>query len=273
MIRQLDPLVSLPATDVPRAVRFYTETLGCKAMVEHPETGFYLFQLPEGHGWLGIHRHPGPLPPSDPEGIWVWLWVKDLVTAREELTAKGIRFLGEAKPLGPGIEQPFIDTEGNVLRLYEPMNRLERSVEIAASPEEVFQALTTAAAIERWFSAIDDVEFEARAGGAVRFRDPTFGDVEGVITAWDPPRGLTVEFSQNWPRILEYRLTAEGRNTRLVVRQSEFDLIRDRDFGIPGLIEHLDQALLVLTTLAKAGGLALGAVEVARAVKDQLKGS
>lgn len=271
MIRQLDPLVSFPATDLARAVRFYTEVLGCRAVVAEQEAGFYIFQLPDGHGCLGVHRHPGALPAPDPEGIWVWVWVANLEEARERLERQGIRFLGEPRALGPGREQAFVDTEGNVLRLYEPLDRVERSVLIEAPAATVFEALTTAAAIERWFSILDDVVFEARAGGTVSFRDPTFGDVRGTVAVWEPSRQLVIDFTQNWPRRLEYHLTAEKTGTRLEVRQSGFDLIRDRDFGIPGLIEHLDQALAVLTTAAQAGGMLYGAVEVAKSVREQIR--
>jgi uncharacterized protein YndB with AHSA1/START domain/predicted enzyme related to lactoylglutathione lyase len=271
MISQVDPLVSFPATNLARAVRFYTEVLGCQAVVAEEEAGFYIFQLPAGHGCLGLHRHPGPLSVPDPHGIWVWVWVTSLEDARERLERQGIRFLGDPRELGPGREQAFVDTEGNVLRLYEPLDRVERSVVIEAPAAAVFEALTTAAAIELWFSVLDDVVFEARPGGSVRFRDPTFGEVHGTISVFEPSRRLAIEFTQNWPRRLEYHLTPEETGTRLEVRQSGFDLIRDRDFGIPGLIEHLDQALAVLTAAVQAGGMLLGAVEVAKHMREQLR--
>jgi uncharacterized protein YndB with AHSA1/START domain/predicted enzyme related to lactoylglutathione lyase len=252
MLRQVDPLISFPATDLRRAVRFYTDVLGCKTVIEKEDFGFYLFQLPEGSGCLGLHRHPGPLPPPDPLGLWVWVWVTDLEEARLRLEHEGVRIMGEAQELGPGRELAFVDTEGNVLRLYQPLDRVERSVVIAAPAEAVFQALSSATAIEQWFSVLDDVTFEARQGGVVSFRDPTFGEVRGTVTTWEPPHRLVVEFTQNWPRRLEYNLSPEPAGTRVDLRHSGFDLIRDRDFGIPGLIEHLDQALVLLGTLARA---------------------
>jgi len=271
MIRRLDPLVSFPATDLSRAVSFYTEALGCKAVITEAEAGFYIFQLPEGHGCLGLHRHSGPLPSPDPQGIWVWVWVSSLEEARERLERQGIRFLGAPAELGPGREQAFLDTEGNVLRLYEPLDRVERSVLVEAPAATVFEALTTAGAIERWFSVLDDVVFEARLGGTVSFRDPTFGEVRGRVTEWEPSHKLVVDFTQNWPRRLEYLLSPESSGTRVEVRQSGFDLIRDRDFGIPGLIEDLDQALALLSAAAQAGGMLYGAVEVARNMREQLR--
>jgi uncharacterized protein YndB with AHSA1/START domain len=197
--------------------------------------------------------------------------VASLDEARGRLEREGIRILGEPRELGPGFEQAFVDTEGNVLRLYEPLDRVERSLVVEAPAEAVFGALTTAAAIERWFSTLDDVSFDPRLGGVVSFRDPMFGEVRGSVTAWEPARRLVVEFTQNWPRRLEYVLSPEKTGTRLEVRQTGFDLIRERDFGIPGLIEHLDQALALLTALAKAGGMVYGAVDLARTVRDEIR--
>jgi predicted enzyme related to lactoylglutathione lyase/uncharacterized protein YndB with AHSA1/START domain len=247
MIRQLDSLVSFPATDLPRAVTFYTGVLGLEPVVEVPEEGFYIFRFPEGDGVIGIHRHPGPLPPADLAGIWSWLRVENLEGTVARLTAAGVVMLDQPSELGPGRQQAFRDSEGNVLRLYEPIDRVERSVTIEAPAEAVFAALTTASAIERWFSTIDDVRFEPRLGGAVSFLDPTFGPVRGAVEQWDPPRGLRIAFAGNWPSVLEYRLIAGAVGTKLTVVQTGFAPIRDRDFGIPELIERLDAALRELT--------------------------
>lgn len=249
MIRQLDPMISFPATDVPRAVRFYTEVLGATPVVEVPEQGFYIFRLPEGDGVIGLHQHPGPLPPPDLHGTWTWLQVASREQMIARLRAAGATILDEPSELGPGTQQAFLDSEGNVLRLYEPIDRVERSIEIRAPIDQVFAAITTAASIERWFASIDNVQFEGRAGGRVAFIDPTFGDVEGAVTAWNPPTGLQIAFSRNWPATLEYRLQQRGTVTRLTVVQEGFAPIRDRDFGIPGLIEQLDAALTRLTGL------------------------
>jgi predicted enzyme related to lactoylglutathione lyase/uncharacterized protein YndB with AHSA1/START domain len=247
MIRQLDPLLSFPATDLPRAVHFYTAILGAIPVVEVPDEGFYIFRLPEGDGLIGLHRHEGPLGRPDPGGIWCWFRVADLEEAIDRVRAAGATILDEPSELGPGRHQAFLDPEGNVLRFYEPIDRVERSIDIHAPIARVFSAITTAETIERWFASIDNVAFEAKGGGAVSFLDPVFGPVEGAITAWDPPTGLTIAFTRNWPSQLEYRLHEAGDVTTLTVVQHGFAPIRDRDFGIPGLIEQVDAALARLS--------------------------
>lgn len=243
MIRQLDPLLSLPALDVPRAVRFYTGVLGLEPVVEVPEIGFYIFRFPEGEGLIGLHRHPGPMPTADLDGIMCWLRTPSLEATVARLTAAGVTMLDEPSEMGPGRHQAFRDTEGNVLRLFEPIDRVERSITIDAPAEAVFAALTTASSIERWFSTIDNVEFEPKLGGQVAFLDPVFGQVRGSIDQWNPPRGLRVQFTENWPSTLQYQLAPDGGGTRVTVIQVGFAPIRDRDFGIPALIESLDAAL------------------------------
>lgn len=249
MIRQLDPLLSFPATDLPRAVRFYTTVLGARPIVEEAALGFYIFQLPAGEGMLGLHHHPGPLPAPDPHGIWCWVWVAVLEEATERLRLAGVTLIGEPSELGPGRQQAFVDSEGNVLRLYEPLDRVERQITIKAPASHVFAALTTASAMERWFSTIDDVVFEPRLGGTVSFRDPTFGPVTGRITEWNQPHQLAIAFGENWPARLEYRLHESSGATTLTVVQTDFAPIRARDVGIPDLILRLDNALGQLSTI------------------------
>jgi uncharacterized protein YndB with AHSA1/START domain len=145
-----------------------------------------------------------------------------------------------------------------VLRLYEPVREVRRSIVIDAPAHLVFAAVTDPAQIERWFASIDDVTFEARVGGRVSFIDPAFGRAEGRVTAIEPNRRLVVEFSANWPARLEFTMLAEARKTRLEVRQEGFDQVRDRDVGIPTMIRGLEAALEALNRLvvkpARAGG-------------------
>jgi uncharacterized protein YndB with AHSA1/START domain len=154
-----------------------------------------------------------------------------------------------------------------VLRFYASLKEVRRGVDIAAPPAKVFEALTTAAMIERWFSVLDDVVLEPRVGGRVTFRDPVFGMVEGRVTALEPDARLAIEFAKNWPTHLEFNVRATPAGCRLDVWQHGFEGIEDRDFGIPGMIEHLDAALLLLAELAKIGFTAAAVVSAADAMR------
>jgi len=256
MIRSVDPLISLPATDPARAFRFYTEVLGLTPLYENHATGFFIFGgsgYREGAPTVGVHKHEGTIAPPQQQGVWCWLDVESIDTARGRLERAGVRFVGDVEPYGPGFQVPFLDSEGNVLRLWQQIQEVRRAIDIDVRPESVFRALTEPELIERWFASIDDVQLDARVGGAVSFVDPLFGRVTGRVTALEAPRRLAIEFAENWPAYLEFTVSPRGRGSRLEVHQYGFDAIRDRDFGIPGLIEHLDAALAVLQRLAEIG--------------------
>jgi uncharacterized protein YndB with AHSA1/START domain/predicted enzyme related to lactoylglutathione lyase len=256
VIRSVDPLISLPATDPARAFRFYTEVLGLAPLFENREAGFYIFGgsgYREGAPTVGVHKHEGAIAPPTQQGVWCWLDVESIDAARQRLERSGVRFLGDVEPYGPGFQIAFLDSEGNVLRLWQQIQEVRRGVDIDVRPDSVFRALTEPELIERWFASIDDVRMDARVGGKVSFTDPVFGHVTGRVTALDAPRHLAIEFAENWPTHLEFTVTAHGDGSRLEVHQYGFDAIRDRDFGIPGMIEHLDLALSVLQRLVEVG--------------------
>ncbi|WP_432546687.1 SRPBCC family protein [Kineococcus sp. SYSU DK004] len=71
--------------------------------------------------------------------------------------------------------------------------RLEFSVEVPGTPEQVWQAIATAAGMNAWFLP---TEMEERAGGSLRFTmGPDMGS-DGRVTGWDPPRRLVYE--EDW---------------------------------------------------------------------------
>lgn len=247
MIRSIDPLISLPARDLAHAHRFYSETLGMMATYENAEAGFYVYAGDrEQKTMIGVHGCETPAPSEEAQNIWFWLHVDDIDLVRGSLEQQGVRFLGEKADLGPGMEQRFVDSEGNVLRFYERWRETLREVDIDAPATAVWDALTQASLIERWFATIDDVVVDARVGGTVSFTDPIFGRVVGRVTAFDAPRRLTIDFSENWPTYLEFTLVERSGSTHLQVRQHGFDAIADRDFGIPSLREKIDQGIRAL---------------------------
>lgn len=75
--------------------------------------------------------------------------------------------------------------------------RLEFSVEVPGTPEQVWQAIATAQGMSAWFVP---TEMEEREGGSLRFTmGPEMGS-EGHVTRWDPPRRLVYE--EDWAALM-----------------------------------------------------------------------
>jgi uncharacterized protein YndB with AHSA1/START domain len=64
---------------------------------------------------------------------------------------------------------------------------LSKEIEIAASPEEVWEAITTGPGIDGWFLGTGN-EVDPRLGGRVRISFGEAGAGESTITAWEPMR-------------------------------------------------------------------------------------
>jgi uncharacterized protein YndB with AHSA1/START domain len=75
--------------------------------------------------------------------------------------------------------------------------RLEFSVEVPGTPEQVWQAIATAKGMSAWFLP---TELEERAGGSLRFTmGPEMGS-DGQVAGWDPPRRLVYE--EDWAALM-----------------------------------------------------------------------
>jgi uncharacterized protein YndB with AHSA1/START domain len=75
--------------------------------------------------------------------------------------------------------------------------RLEFSVEVPGTPEQVWDAIATARGMSAWFTP---TELEEREGGALHFTmGPEMGS-DGHVTGWDPPRRL--EYEEDWAALM-----------------------------------------------------------------------
>ncbi|WP_182112922.1 MULTISPECIES: SRPBCC domain-containing protein [unclassified Actinotalea] len=75
--------------------------------------------------------------------------------------------------------------------------RLEFSVEVPGTPQEVWQALATAQGMSAWFVP---TEMEEREGGSLHFTmGPDMGS-DGRVTGWEPPRRLVYE--EDWAALM-----------------------------------------------------------------------
>jgi len=101
-------------------------------------------------------------------------------------------------------------------------DRIERTVELAAPPDKVWAALTTAEGLSAWFG--DEATIDLRPGGAARMRverveEPrVFGYTWGIYgLPDDDPRRTYVEFT----------LEPTGTGTRLTVVETGFAQLPD----------------------------------------------
>ena len=75
--------------------------------------------------------------------------------------------------------------------------RLEFSVEVPGTPEQVWQAVATARGMSAWFLP---TEMEEREGGSLHFSmGPEMGS-DGQVTGWDPPRRIVYE--EDWAALM-----------------------------------------------------------------------
>ena len=95
--------------------------------------------------------------------------------------------------------------------------RIEVDVEIEATPEEVWEALTVGPQLDGWWIGAPN-EVEPRLGGTVR---QNFGGQisESTITAWDPPRRFADEGTPGPDGVMHaLEFTIEGRSGATTVR-------------------------------------------------------
>lgn len=75
--------------------------------------------------------------------------------------------------------------------------RLEFSVEVPGTPEQVWAAIATAKGMSAWFLP---TEIDEREGGSLHFAmGPEMGS-DGEVTGWDPPRRL--EYQEDWAALM-----------------------------------------------------------------------
>jgi len=117
--------------------------------------------------------------------------------------------------------------------------RIECSVEIEATPEEVWEALTIGSQVDGWWIGAPN-EIEPGLGGKVR---QNFGGAisESTITAWDPPHRFKDEGTPGEDGVVHaLEFTIEGRSGTTTVRmvhsgflgddwESEYDALAEGD--------------------------------------------
>jgi uncharacterized protein YndB with AHSA1/START domain len=130
------------------------------------------------------------------------------------------------------------------------------TIYIAATPERVWQALTSAEFSKQYFSGFA-VELEEKIGGRFVLRAPDGSEhITGDVIACDPPRKLIVTFNVNWPGLIEamgetlvtYDIEPAGDAVRLTMTESgdrpiDDDILSGGRAGWPAILSSLKSLL------------------------------
>ena len=130
------------------------------------------------------------------------------------------------------------------------------TIYIAATPEKVWQALTSAEFSRQYFFG-NAVEIELKIGGAFIVRAPDGSlHIGGEVFECDPPRKLTVTFNVNWPALVEklgatlvtYEIEPAGPAVRLTMTEAhdrpiDDDILSGGRQGWPAILSSLKSVL------------------------------
>jgi uncharacterized protein YndB with AHSA1/START domain len=130
------------------------------------------------------------------------------------------------------------------------------TIYIAASPEQIWKALTTADFSRNYFSGFA-FEADLKVGGAFIARAPDGSEhISGEVIECDPPKKLTVTWNVNWPGLLEklgptlvtYEIEEAGDVVKLTMLQSHDrdisdDILSGGRAGWPAILSSLKSLL------------------------------
>lgn len=127
---------------------------------------------------------------------------------------------------------------------------------IVATPEKVWQALTSAEFSRQYFFG-NAVDVDLRIGGAYVVRTPDGAQhISGEVIECDPPNRLTVTFNVNWPALIEklgptlvtYEIEPVGEVVKLTLLESHDrpisdDILAGGRSGWPAILSSLKSLL------------------------------
>jgi uncharacterized protein YndB with AHSA1/START domain len=130
------------------------------------------------------------------------------------------------------------------------------TIYIAATPEKVWQALTTAEFSTKYFSGFA-VETGQKVGAAFIVRAPDGSvHIDGEVIEYDPPKKLTVTWNVNWPGLVEklgttlvtYDIAQAGEAVRLTMTEAHDrpisdDILEGGRQGWPAILSSLKSLL------------------------------
>jgi uncharacterized protein YndB with AHSA1/START domain len=148
------------------------------------------------------------------------------------------------------------------------------TIYIAATPEKVWQALTSAEFSRKYFFGFA-VEADLKVGGAFIVRAPDGSvHIDGEVIECDPPKKLTVTWNVNWPGLVEklgttlvtYDIEQAGDAVRLTMTEAHDrpisdDILEGGRQGWPAILSSLKSLLETGNPLAVKMGPPLRMLE------------
>jgi uncharacterized protein YndB with AHSA1/START domain len=130
------------------------------------------------------------------------------------------------------------------------------TIYIAATPEKVWQALTSAEFSRKYFHGTS-VEIEQRVGGAFALLNPDGSvHISGEVIECDRPKKLVITFNVNWPMLIEklgptlvtYEIEPAGSAVRLTLTEAhdrpiDDDILSGGRTGWPAILSSLKSLL------------------------------
>jgi uncharacterized protein YndB with AHSA1/START domain len=130
------------------------------------------------------------------------------------------------------------------------------TIYIAATPQKVWQALTSAELSRKYFFG-NAVEVDLRIGGSYIVRTPDGAlHISGEVVECDPPNKLSFTFNVNWPALIEklgptlvtYEIEQAGSAVRLTMTEAhdrpiDDDILSGGRQGWPAILSSLKSLL------------------------------
>jgi uncharacterized protein YndB with AHSA1/START domain len=130
------------------------------------------------------------------------------------------------------------------------------TIYIAATPQQVWQALTSAEFSRKYFFG-NAVEVDLKIGGAYIVRAPDGAlHISGEVLECDRPKKLSITFNVNWPELIEklgptlvsYEIEPAGDAVRLTMTESHDrplsdDILSGGRQGWPAILSSLKSLL------------------------------
>lgn len=120
---QSNDLSWIVVSDLKKARKFYSETLGLKEMTYDEKCGWMEFQGKEGGATIGISQINEHCPLPAGANAVITLTVDDIEQSVKELKKKGVAMMGDIMEVPGHVKLQLIkDNDGNLFQLAETLN-------------------------------------------------------------------------------------------------------------------------------------------------------